>query len=428
MSRNSPIFYGWYLVAICIISMILIYGIRHSFAVFFSPILEEFRWSRGDIAMMMSLNILIYGFLAPLAGGLADRWRPRVLIPIGIIILGVATAGCAFATRLWHFYFLFGFLMSIGSAFSGWPIFAPALMNWFTKRRGLVLGLGQMGGGLSFVYSIFVEFTIRNLGWRHAFLALSFILMASLLPLLFWLFFYRPQDKGMTAYGAEDFQPPQPQPWVERKRERSVPPLGGGLREVLKTQQLWFLVASYALYWGIAGYMVMAHQVRFLQDKGFSSVFSASIFALLGIMIFLGQLSAFLSDWLGREKTHSLATCLSIGGLGALLGVNDTSQVWLLYTFAVLFGYGGGLATPVTYAASADIFHGRHFGMVGGLLLGGMGVGSVLGPWLGGYLFDISGSYKFSFVFSMISLVFSSLFLWFSAPRKAVLIDNFPKK
>jgi sugar phosphate permease len=428
MRRDSPIFYGWYLVAICIISMVLIYGIRHSFAVFFSPILEEFGWSRGDIAMMMSLNILIYGFLAPIAGGLADRWRPRVLIPGGIIILGVATAGCAFAARLWHFYFLFGFLMSVGSAFSGWPIFAPALMNWFTKRRGLVLGLGQMGGGLSFVYSIFVEFAIRNLGWRHAFLALSFILMATLLPLLFCLFFYRPQDKGMAAYGAEDLQPPQPRPRMEKKEEKKVVPPGRGLKEVMKTKQLWFLVASYALYWGIAGYMVMAHQVRFLQDKGFSSVFSASIFALLGIMIFFGQLSAFLSDWLGREKTHSLATCLSIGGLGALLGVNDTSQVWLLYLFAVLFGYGGGLATPVTYAASADIFHGRHFGMVGGLLLGGMGVGSVLGPWLGGYLFDISGSYKFSFIFSMISLVFSSLFLWFAAPRNAVLIDALPKK
>ena len=384
MSRKSHIFYGWYLVAICIISMILIYGIRHSFAVFFSPILEEFRWSRGDIAMMMSLNILIYGFLAPLAGGLADRWRPRVLIPGGILSWGLATAGCAFATRLWHFYFLFGFLMSIGSAFSGWPIFAPALMNWFTKRRGLVLGLGQMGGGLSFVYSIFVEFTIRNLGWRQAFLALSFILMATLLPLLFLLFFYRPQDKGLAAYGAEDSQPLQPQSPEEKKGRGNAPPLGGGLKEVLKTRQLWFLVASYALYWGIAGYMVMAHQVRFLQDKGFSSAFSASIFALLGIMIFFGQLSAFLSDWLGREKTHTLATCLSIAGLGALLGLNDTSHVWLLYVFAVLFGYGGGLATPVTYAASADIFHGRHFGTVGGLLLGGMGVGSVLGPLAGG--------------------------------------------
>jgi len=428
MRRGSPIFYGWYLVGICILSMILIYGIRHSFAVFFSPILEEFRWSRGDIAMMMSLNILVYGFLAPIAGGLADRWRPRILIPGGIIILGVATAGCALATRLWHFYFLFGVLMSIGSAFSGWPIFAPALMNWFTKRRGLVLGLGQMGGGLSFVYAIFVEFAIRNLGWRHAFLALAFILTASLLPLLFWFFFYRPQDKGMTAYGADDLQSPPPRPRMKKEEEKEAVSPGGGLREVLKTRQLWFLVCSYALYWGIAGYMVMAHQVRFLQDKGFSSAFSASIFALLGVMIFLGQLSAFLSDWLGREKTHSLATCLSIGGLGALLGVNDTAQVWLLYIFAVLFGYGGGLATPVTYAASADIFHGRHFGVVGGLLLGGMGVGSVLGPWLGGYLFDIFGNYKFSFIFCMISLVFSSLLLWLAAPRAAVLIGFFPKK
>jgi len=426
MSRTSHIFYGWYLVAICIVNQMLIYGIRNSFAIFFSPILEEFRWSRGDIAMMMSLNLLTYGFLAPFAGSLADRWRPRILIPAGIIILGMATAGCAFATRLWHFYFLFGFLMSIGSAFSGWPMFAPTLMNWFMKRRGLVLGLGQLGGGLSFVYSVFVEFTIRNFGWRHAFLTLSVILMATLLPLLCLLFFYRPRDKGLTAYGAEDSQPSQPQPRAEKKRDRGAPPSGKGLKEILRAQQLWFLVASYALYWGIATYMVLAHQVRFLQDKGFSSAFSASIFALMGIMMLFGQLSAFLSDWLGREKTHTLATCLSIAGLGALLGVNDTSHVWLVYSFAVLFGYGVGLATPVTFAASADIFHGRHFGMVGGLLLGGMGVGGVLGPWLGGYLFDISGSYNSAFALCIVSFVVSSLFLWIAAPRKAALADVSP--
>jgi MFS family permease len=165
----------------------------------------------------------------------------------------------------------------------------------------------------------------------------------------------------------------------------------------------------------------MAHQVRFLLDKGFSSTFSASIFALLGITIFLGQSFAFLSDWLGRERTHTLATSLSICGLLALLFVRDNSQPWLLYAFSVLFGFGGGLATPVTYAASADIFHGRHFGIVGGLLLGGMGIGSILGPWLGGHLFDISGSYTFAFLFAIISLFFSSFFLWIAAPRNARL-------
>jgi sugar phosphate permease len=421
MKPKAPVFYGWYLVAICIISMILIYGIRQSFAVFFSPILEEFRWSRGDTAMMMSLNILAYGVMAPIAGGLADRWRPRVLMPVGVVILGVSTAACAVSSRLWHFYLLFGFLVPMGSALSGWPILAPALMNWFEKRRGLVLGLGQMGGGLSFVYTILIEFFIRSRGWRYAFLALSFILTAALLPLFLRFFFYRPQDKGMTAYGAECPQVHQAQSRPNWNRGKDVASLGGGLKEVLQNRRLWLLVSSYALFWGIAGYMVIAHQVRFMQDQGFSSDFSASIYALLGVMIVFGQFSAFLSDRLGREKTHSTAACLSIGGLVALLAVNDASQVRLMYAFAVLFGCGAGLATPVTFAACADIFHGRYFGTAGGLVLGGMGVGSLLGPWLGGYFYDIFGSYKFTFVFCMISLVFSNLFLWFAAPRKGSL-------
>ncbi len=421
MRGPGQIFYGWYIVGICIISMVLIYGIRHSFAIFFSPILNEFGWSRGDIAMMLSLNIFIYGFLAPFAGALADRWKPRILIPGGILVLGFATAGCAFAEKLWHFYFFFGFLMSLGSAFSGWPIFAPALANWFAKRRGLVMGLGQMGGGLSFVYSLFVDFAIRHLGWRHAFLALAALLVITLLPLLFWFFFYRPEEAGKKPYGADDFQSRRVVAPSARKTVGLGPPLEGNLKEVLKTPRLWFLVASYALYWGIGGYLVMAHQVRFFQDKGFSSTFSASIFALLGIMIFLGQLSSFLSDWLGREKTHTLAATLSVCGLVALLLVRDTSQPWLLYAFSVFFGFGSGLATPVTYAASADIFHGRHFGTVGGLLLGGMGVGSILGPWLGGHLFDISGSYTIAFIFCIFSLILSCLFLWVAAPRKAML-------
>jgi len=158
--------------------MILIYGIRHSFSIFFPSILNEFGWGRGSTAIMLSLNILIYGFFAPLAGSLGDRWKPRRIMPIGVAILGLATASCAFANELWHFYLLFGVLMPMGSAFSGWPLLAPALANWFAKRRGLAIGLGQMGGGLSFAYGMFAEFTISQLGWRYAFFVLAGILVA----------------------------------------------------------------------------------------------------------------------------------------------------------------------------------------------------------------------------------------------------------
>ena len=422
MAKEESIFYGWVMVGICVVSMILIYGVRHSFSVFFSPILHEFGWSRGNIAIMFSLNILIYGLLAPFAGAVAERWRARRVMLFGIVILGLATMGCGFSRELWHFYFLFGVLVPLGSASSGWPILSPALMNWFASRRGLVLGLGQMGGGLSFVYSIFVEFAILRWGWRGTYWVLAGISVFLLLPLILFFFHYRPQEKNLRPYGAA------PVTAGQSGRDGTVmkilPASEWTLGQVLRDPRLWFLVVSYALYWGIGGYLVLAHQVKFAEDIGYSILFSVSIFALFGITLFIGQLFGFMSDWLGREKTGTLAAVLSIIALLALLSVRDTSQSWLLYTFSICFGFGGGLLTPTMFASAADIFHGRHFGAVVGLLLTGMGVGGAIGPWFGGYLFDISGTYISGFILSIISIAIACVFLWVAAPRRGVDLWN----
>ena len=172
---RRPFFYGWIIVGVAFVGMVLVYGIRHSFSIFFPSILEEFGWARGSTAIMLSLNLIVYGLLAPVAGGLSDRWRPRQVAAIGIIVIGLATAGSAFAQELWHFYLLFGVLIPVGMAFCGWPVLGPALANWFTHRRGLAIALGQMGGGLSFTYGFFVEFVISEVGWRGAFIVIAAI-------------------------------------------------------------------------------------------------------------------------------------------------------------------------------------------------------------------------------------------------------------
>lgn len=415
MKERPLIFYGWFIVLIAGVSMMLIYGIRHSFAVFFSRILEEFGWNRADTAMMFSLNVFIYGIFAPLAGSLAEHWKPKILMPWGISILGLATVGCAFAQKLWHFYLLFGFLMPLGSALSGWPIIAPSLINWFRQRRGLVLGLGQMGGGLSFLYSLFVEILISSLGWRNTFLILAMILGVFLFPLYLFFFHYRPEEKGLKPYG-KDIPSYQESAQKTEMASTYIPP-ESRLMAVLKSSRLWLLVLSYALFWGVGCYLILAHQVRFLQDIGYDSFFSASIFALLGITLVVGQLSGFLSDALGREKTATLASLLSIGGLLALVSVQDTAHSWLLYLFAVAFGYGIGLYSPTLFASTADIFPGRHYGVAAGLLLMGMGMGGIIGPWLGGYLFDLFGHYFISFALCMACLGVASICLWLAAPR-----------
>ena len=418
MVRRPLFFYGWVIVGIAIIGMMLVYGTRHSFSVFFPPILDEFGWSRGSTALMLSLNLLIYGFMAPVAGSLGDRWKPHRVMPIGVIILSLATAGCAFVHELWHFYLLFGILMPIGTALSGWPILGPALANWFAKRRGLAMGLGQMGGGLSFTYGMFVEFVISQLGWRYTYFVVAGVLTAILLPLYLFLLHYRPESKGLKAYGSIEL-PVARGSTTEIDAVKDSMPRGWTLGRAMRTYQLWFLVASQSLYWGIGCYLVLAHQVKFAQDVGYSSTFAASIFALFGIFTAVGQLSAAMSDWIGREKTVTLAVILSIGALVALVSVKDISQPWLLYVYATCFGYGAGLYSPTMVAGMADLFHGRHFGAIAGLLLTGMGIGATIGPWLGGYIYDISGSYISAFVLCMVCFGLACIAFWIAAPRHA---------
>jgi MFS family permease len=415
--RTPGLFYGWKIVCTGILGMILVYGIRHSFAVFFTPILDEFHWSRGNIAIMMSLNICAYGFLAPVAGFLADHWKARVLMPLGIAILGAATAGCAWAGELWHFYVLFGLLMPVGNALAGWPIIAPALMNWFVRKRGLVLGIGQMGGGLSFAYTIFVNHMILRAGWRLTFLVLAGILVSTLLPLYLLYFYYHPREKGLTPYGSTEMIPASTRERNGAFRDDS-PAQEWTPSRLLRVPQLWLLVVSYALYWGVGNYLVLSHQVRFAEDAGYSSLFSVSIFALFGVTLFLGQSCGFLSDRLGREKVATLAAALSIFALEALISVRDTSQPWLLYAYSIGFGLGGGLFTPTIYAGSADIFAGRYFGAVAGLLLTGMGIGAVFGPWLGGYIYDAAGTYRPAFFLCIVCIALACLAFWIAAPRK----------
>src|SRR3989304_9578371 len=203
MPKKPRVFYGWYIVGVMIIAMMLVYGIRTSFSAFFPHILDEFHWFRGSTAVMLSLNIFIYGLAAPVAGTLVDRWKPRAVVVIGIFLLALSTALCYFARELWHFYILFGVLAPIGSAFCGSPVLNTAIINWFGKRRGLAVGLGQIGGGLSFVYVWLIEWVNTRVPWEYSFFVMGGLVLVVILPLYLVFYYVRPEDKKMKAYAAE---------------------------------------------------------------------------------------------------------------------------------------------------------------------------------------------------------------------------------
>jgi MFS family permease len=411
--KQATVFYGWVIVGISAVTLMLAAGVRHTFSVFFPPILDEFGWSRSDTSIILSLHLFIFGVIAPFAGNLADRWQPKRLMHIGVIIIGVATASCSFAYKLWHFYLLFGLLTPIGMSFCNLPLLLPALSNWFYRRLGLAIGLSQIGGGLSFVYAIFAQWVISSFGWRIAYLVVGAMALL-LLPIHLFFFFYHPREKGLSPYGDSEI------PSLERTHSDFAKTLSASrlLNEAIKTSQLWFLVASLFL-WSMSLYLILTHQIKLAVDVGYSGMFAASIFGLYGIFMIIGQFASSASDWIGREIAVIFATLLKTLALISLLMVRDASSSVHLYIYAICMGFGAGLYVPTLFAGAADIFHGPSFGSINGIILSGMGIGGAIGPWIGGYIFDVLGNYDWAIIFAIISIIFSGTAFVIAGPRHA---------
>ena len=417
MTARGSLFYGWVVVAVMCVVMILVYGVRHSFSVFFPPILDEFGWGRGETAVMLSLHLFFYGLAAPVIGTITDWWHPRRILLIGAVILSSAAALCSLATQLWHFYLIFGLVTPIGLACCGSPVVNPTIANWFSKNRGLALGVAQMGGGLSFVYVIYPEFIMSMAGWRTAYVAMGVTMLIILIPLVHFFYRYHPREKGLIAYGLSEATPDNPESQANAVQAKNKE---WTLAAAIRTRQLWLMVLSQTFFWGTGCYLILAHVGKFAQDAGYSGLFAASMFALYGVSMVVGQLSAAISDWIGREVTVVIATALCVVGLAVLLSVVDNSEPWRLYLYAISFGLGAGLQAPTIFAGAADLFYGRHFGSINGVVLAGMGFGGAIGPWVGGYLYDLSGTYQQAIILSAATFIVSAITFFFSAPRKGI--------
>ena len=393
--------------------MTLGYGVRHSFSVFFPSLIEEFGGSRGNTAVMFSIHLFFYGIVAPLSGALGDFWKPKKTIIFGTVIIGISTASCFFAKDLWHFYMIFGVITPIGLACLGTPVVTPTIINWFIKSRGLAYGIAQMGGGLSFIIAIFADKMITLLGWRFAYLTMGLSIMIILIPVILYFFVGDPSEKNIKPYGSEKEIKPISNSVIHAE--------GWTLRKALRTHQFWLMAISQTLFWGPGCYMVLAHQVKFAQDVGYSSIFSASIFGLYGVTMVLGQICASVSDRIGREWVVVTGCFFCTVAIVALSQVQDTSNRWLLYVYALSFGFGSGLHAPTVLLGASDLFSGKHFGTITGMIIGCAGVAGSLGPWFGGLLHDKFGDYQFAFGIAILSFSLSAMSFVFSAPRQSII-------
>lgn len=431
MHRNDwpaklPFFYGWLIVAGSLVVLGLTYSVMYSFSVFYAALLDEFKWGRGEAAGVYSVFMIVTGFGSLAAGILADRFGPGRVIAVGGAVLAVGLVFCSRVTSLWQFYLAFGVIVSLGVSVSGWTPCVTMINRWFSTRLGFALGIASAGIGVGIMIVVpAVQLIINSHGWRAAFVAQTVMVFVGLLPVGILLLKGRPEDLGQRQDGVHPSSPSAPSMGKKLRTKKEVVVIDASwasrewtVNSAVRTARLWLLCAV-KLLGGIATQMIFVHQVVYLVDGGYDKVLAASVVGLIGLIsvgakVFWG----WAADNLGREMTYTLG-CLAMAiAVGLLALTRVMPHTSLLYVYALLFAIGYAISAPLWPLVTSDLFAGRKFGSIYGLVSVFSGFGNALGAWLGGFVYDLTSSYAIAFGVAVIGKLASAAALWVVAPRK----------
>ena len=400
------------------VTLAVAYGLYFSFSIFFVPLLEEFRWSRGLTAGVFSVATVVQGLASPLVGALVDRVGPRRVLLAGATLLGTASILASRVQQFWELYLITGVMAALGLAGAGWVPSGALLARWFSRHRGGVIGLAFSGMGIGIlVIGPLAQFLIVETGWRQASFLLGVATLLFLIPLLWFGLKTAPPapPAGALSRGAGESAGDGS---LERSRDAGVP-VGPTVRHALASRTFWALFAA-SFFTPLAVMPVFTHQVAFALDHGFPRMFAASVFGLAGLLSSFGRIGfGMISDRIGRELSATLSFCCTAGGTLALLGLEVFPRPGFLYAYATLFGLGFGARGPIMTAMASDFFGGKRFGAIYGILNFGNGIGSAIGPWFGGVVHDLTGSYRWAFLASAGFCGIAAACFWAVPSRRA---------
>jgi len=394
----------WIVVGAVWITLAITFGLYFSFPVFFVALVEEFGWSRGATAGAFSLSSIVQGLLSPVVGLLVDRLGPRLVILGGAFLLGSSCLLSSQIGSLASLYLVIGVLGAAGVCSVGWVPSGALIARWFADRQGSVMGLAFSGMGMGvLVMGPLAQWLIAMRGWRSAYVVLGLGTLAILVPLA-W---FAVRDAPGGVHAPRSTSSPALRPAGDRE-----------IRAALKTRAFWALFFAY-LCTPLAVFPIVTHQVAFAVDQGFPRLFVAGIFGLVGLMSIVGRIVfGVAADRIGRAASASLSyACTAVGTL-CLLSLETWRHVASLYGYAFLFGLGFGARGPIITAMASALFQGRRFGVIYGILSIGNGVGGGVGPWFGGAIHDVTGSYRVAFLITIVFCALGSVCFWLARPPR----------
>jgi sugar phosphate permease len=390
--KPQRFFYGWYLVAISVMTnTIFSAAYFQGFGVLIIPMERAFGWDRWVVSAAMSLRQLESGIVSPVIGFLLDRMSARTLIFWSAVVSAVGFIGLGFTDGIVTF-FLFFVIVSLGASGVSHAVTWPVLISrWFRRNRGLATGIAVTGPMFGSPIVILNTQMIDTYGWRALLFAYGAIVLVGV-TLLSLLVRDRPEPYGLWPDGDPPEESATADQSTSRSRRRSD--AGLALNDVLRTKEIW-LFTSYMAGTFIVNSAFQVHMIPYIQqDLGLSAAWAATVMSIVFIFSGIGRVGGgYLLDRVDYRIV--LAAVAAMMGIGLLyLQLVTVKTVSATLPFALLFGISFGCLVPMRGAVSSIMFGTRTIGGILGLLQGSSVGAGVVGPLVMGIIFDVNGNYS----------------------------------
>jgi sugar phosphate permease len=382
---RRPLFYGWIVVAVTGVVVLVTAGVRSAPGAFILTMSEEPGWSTSAVSFAAAAGLVVFGLAGPLSGWLMGRIGVRAVVIASLVITGLALLTTSLVREIWQLALTFGLISGLGTGLVASVLGPTIATRWFVERRGLVTGI--LGASTSTGQLIFVPLLTGLAvvaGWRIGAIALGLLALALIVPVVL-LVRGDPADVGLRPLGVR-----------EGAIVKVRPPDRGIMRRATRTSDFWFLAGTFFVCGATSNGIVGQHFIPHAVDHGFTAVEASAALAFMGVFNFIGTIgSGWLTDRWDPRRLLLIYYAFRGVSLFFVPFIHDTVSIGL---FAILFGLDYIATVPPTVALAADRFGRHNVGIVYGWIFAAHMIGAAGAAWAAGIVRDSVGDYAAAFV------------------------------
>jgi len=378
------IHYAWIVLGVTFVSLISTASVRSVSGIIIQPLEQEFGWSREQITLAISINMLLFGLAGPFLGRMTDSFGPRAIAIAAMSLISLGVTGTLWMTQAWHFFLLWGVVVGTGSAGTSMVLASTIVSRWFQQRRGLALGI--LGAAMSAGQLIFTQLIMHlntDFGWRAATLFAAVVIGCVALPLVLFLMVDSPAQKRLKPYGETGLSPLQTNP---SPHPMQIP---------LRSSGFWLLTLSFGICGLTTSGLIQTHMIPHGLEHGFSGNTMALSLGVMGATDIIGTIaSGWICDRFGALRPLAVYYLLRGASLLILPYINSRDDLMI---FSVIYGLNWLSTVPATSMLAANMFGKQNVGVVFGWIFFAHQLGAAIASYGPSIIHSLAGDYAITF-------------------------------